>query len=143
MVTIPIHIHYLPDSPHLEITNYGGCVDLYNYNELCLKTGEKGFINFGVSMQLPEMYDALIFPRSSTFKRYGILLTNSVGYIDNSYNGTEDYWMACVYATRNITIPKGTRCFQFRLIEKQPSIDFIQENNLNNINRGGFGASGV
>lgn len=143
MVTIPIHIHYLPDSPHLEITNYGGCVDLYNYNELCLKTGEKGFINFGVSMQLPKMYDALIFPRSSTFKRYGILLTNSVGYIDNSYNGTEDYWMACVYATRDITIPKGTRCFQFRLIEKQPSIDFIQENNLNNINRGGFGASGV
>ena len=141
MVKIPIH--YLPGSPHLEITNYGGCVDLYNYEELCLKAGKKGFINFGISMKLPEEYDALILPRSSTFKRYGILLTNSVGYIDNSYNGTEDYWMACVYATRDITIPKGTRCFQFRLIKRQPNIDFVQQNSLNNTNRGGFGSSGV
>ena len=141
MVKIPIH--YLPGSPHLEITNYGGCVDLYNYEELCLKAGEKGFINFGISMKLPEEYDALILPRSSTFKRYGILLTNSVGYIDNSYNGTEDYWMACVYATKDITIPKGTRCFQFRLIKRQPDINFIQQNSLNSVNRGGFGSSGV
>ena len=141
MVKIPIH--YLPGSPHLEVTNYGGCVDLYNYEEVCLKAGEKGFINFGISMKLPEEYDALILPRSSTFKRYGILLTNSVGYIDNSYNGTEDYWMACVYATRDITIPKGTRCFQFRLIKRQPDINFIQQNSLNDVNRGGFGSSGV
>lgn len=141
MVKIPIH--YLPGSPHLEITSYGGCVDLYNYEELCLKAGEKGFINFGISMKLPEEYDALILPRSSTFKRYGILLTNSVGYIDNSYNGTEDYWMACVYATRDITIPKGTRCFQFRLIKRQPNIDFVQQDSLNDTNRGGFGSSGV
>ena len=141
MVKIPIH--YLPGSPHLEITSYGGCVDLYNYEELCLKAGEKGFINFGISMKLPEEYDALILPRSSTFKRYGILLTNSVGYINNSYNGTEDYWMACVYATRDITIPKGTRCFQFRLIKRQPNIDFVQQDSLNDTNRGGFGSSGV
>ena len=130
MVKIPIH--YLPGSPHLEITSYGGCVDLYNYEELCLKAGEKGFINFGISMKLPE-----------EFKRYGILITNSVGYIDNSYNGTEDYWMACVYATRDITIPKGTRCFQFRLIKRQPNIDFVQQDSLNDTNRGGFGSSGV
>lgn len=141
MVDIPIH--YLPGSPHLEIAPYGGCVDLYNYDELCLKAGERGFINFGISMKLPEGYDALIFPRSSTFNRYGILLTNSVGYIDNSYNGTDDYWKACVYATRDITIPRGTRCFQFRIIKKQPEINFIQRDNLNNINRGGFGSSGV
>ena len=140
---VEISIHYLPGSPHLEVTDYGGCVDLYNYEEICLKEGERGFINFGVSMKLPEGYDALIFPRSSTFKRYGILMTNSVGYIDNSYNGTDDYWKACVYATQDITIPKGTRCFQFRLIKKQPSIDFVQKDNLNSVNRGGFGSSGV
>jgi dUTP pyrophosphatase len=140
---VKIPIHYLPGSPHLEITDYGGCVDLYNYNELSLKAGEKGFINFGISMKLPEQYDALIFPRSSTFKRYGILLTNSVGYIDNSYNGTGDQWMACVYATKDIIIPKGTRCFQFRLIKRQPEIDFVQTDSLNSVNRGGYGSSGV
>ena len=140
MVKIPIH--YLPGSPHLEVTTYGGCIDLYNYNEVHLKAGEKGFINFGFSMKLPDGYDALIFPRSSTFSRYGILMTNSVGYIDNSYNGTEDYWKACIYATKDIDIPRGTRCFQFRLIKKQPSINFSQQESLNETNRGGFGASG-
>lgn len=140
---VEIQIHYLPGSPHLEVTHYGGCIDLYNYEEICLKEGERGFINFGLSMKLPEGYDALIFPRSSTFKRYGILMTNSVGYVDNSYNGTEDYWMACVYATRDITIPRGTRCFQFRIIKQQPQIDFIQQERLNEVNRGGFGSSGV
>lgn len=141
MVEIPIH--YLPGSPHLEVTTYGGCIDLYNYNEVHLKAGEKGFINFGFSMKLPDGYDALILPRSSTFSRYGILMTNSVGYIDNSYNGTEDYWKACIYATKDIDIPRGTRCFQFRLIKKQPSINFSQQENLNETNRGGFGSSGV
>jgi dUTP pyrophosphatase len=140
---VEVQIHYLPGSPHLEAKTYGGCIDLYNYDELCLKTGEKGFINFGLSMKLPEGYDALIFPRSSTFKRYGILMTNSVGYIDNSYNGTDDYWRACVYATRDIIIPKGTRCFQFRIIKQQPEINFVQRESLNPYNRGGFGSSGV
>ena len=140
---VEVQIHYLPGSPHLEITEYGGCIDLYNYEEVCLKEGERGFINFGFSMKLPKGYDALIFPRSSTFNRYGILMTNSVGYIDNSYNGTADYWKACIYATRNITIPRGTRCFQFRIIKQQPQINFIEQNSLNKNNRGGFGSSGV
>lgn len=140
---VEVLIHYLPGSPHLEVTTYGGCIDLYNYEDLTLKEGEHGFINFGFSMKLPEEYDALILPRSSTFKRYGILLTNSVGYIDNAYNGTEDYWMACVYATRDIYIPKGTRCFQFRLIKRQSELSFKEQLTLNSVNRGGYGSSGV
>ena len=75
-VDIPIKYH---SSPTLEQTEKGGCVDLYSVNEIMLHTGEWGFINLGVSMALPEGFDALILPRSSTFKRYGILLTNSIG----------------------------------------------------------------
>ena len=44
---------------------------------------------------------------------------------------------------KDITIPKGTRCFQFRLIKRQPNIDFVQQDSLNDTNRGGFGSSGV
>ena len=130
------------NSPTLEQIDKGGCIDLYNSNELVLKKGEFGFIDFGVAMRLPRGYDALIFPRSSTFKRWGVLLTNSVGYIDNSYCGTDDRWKVCVYATRDITIPAGTRCFQFRLIKTQPTINFYKVDRLNSINRDGFGSTG-
>ena len=138
-VEIPIKYH---GSPSLEQLEKGGCVDLYCRDEVVLKQGEYGFINLGVSMALPAGYDALILPRSSTFKRYGILLTNSVGYIDNSYRGNDDVWLACVYATRDITIPAGTRCFQFRLILSQPRIDFKPTEDLGHENRSGFGSTG-
>lgn len=131
------------NSPYkLEQIEKGGCVDLYNHNEIELKAGEWGMIDFGVSMQLPKGYDALIFPRSSTFKKWGILLTNSVGYIDNSYRGNEDIWMACVYATRDVKIPAGTRCFQFRLIKEQPKLNLEEVDNLEGEARGSFGSTG-
>lgn len=139
-VDIPIKYH---GSPALEQVKKGGCVDLYSRDELTLHKGEWGFMNLGVAMELPKGFDALILPRSSTFKRYGILLTNSVGYIDNAYNGNDDVWLVCVYATRDITIPAGTRCFQFRLIPTQPIIRFQETNDLHNEARGGFGSTGL
>lgn len=137
-----IFIKYWPHSPLLEQKETGGCIDLYNLNELCLRQGEMGTIHFGVAMDLGD-HDALIFPRSSTFQRYGILLTNSIGYIDSTYNGPDDEWLAKVYATRDITIPAGTRCFQFRLIEKQPKLNFILSDLTENSNRSGYGSTGV
>lgn len=139
---IPIKIKYHNCPYRLEMNEKGGCVDLYNNNDIKLFAGESAFIKFGISMELPPKYDALIFPRSSTYKKYGILLTNSVGYIDNSYNGNDDEWMACIYATRDVKIPRGTRCFQFRLIERQPQLSFIEVDSLENENRGGYGSTG-
>ena len=39
-------------------------------------------IPLGVCMELPKGYEAVIIPRSSTFKNYGLIQTNSVGLID-------------------------------------------------------------
>lgn len=141
---LQIKIRYINDNPFkLEINSKGGCIDLYNRNNIKLKKGEYTFIHFGVAMELPRGYDAIILPRSSTFKRYGLLLSNSVGYIDNSYCGDNDEWLGCVYATKDIDIPAGTRCFQFRLIKQQPLIEFKEVENLNNQDRSGFGSTGV
>ena len=137
-----LKIKYKDGAPALVQHDKGGCVDLYNYNDIELKAGEHGFIDFGIAMELPEGYDAIILPRSSTFKKYGILLTNSAGYIDNSYNGDNDYWLGCVYATRDISIPAGTRCFQFRLIKTQPSLHIVSVDSLGNDDRNGFGSTG-
>jgi dUTP pyrophosphatase len=93
-------------------------------------------------MQLPQGYEAHIAPRSSTFKNWGIIQVNSVGVIDESYCGDDDEWKMPVYATRDATIEKGDRICQFRIVEKQPMIEFNVVSHLDNENRGGFGSSG-
>ena len=93
-------------------------------------------------MKLPNGYEAHIAPRSSTFKRWGILQTNSVAVIDNSYCGDDDLWLYPVYATQPVVIPKGTRLCQFRIVEKQPKINFITVDKLGEENRGSFGSTG-
>ena len=42
-------------------------------------------IRLGVGMILPEGYEAHVAPRSSTYKNFGIIQTNSIGVIDHSY----------------------------------------------------------
>lgn len=141
MVEIPIR--YLSGSPVLEITEKGDWIDLYCYEDTTLHAGERTYISQGVSMALPEGYEAIVAPRSSTFKRWGVLQSNSIGVIDNSFRGNEDVWQFPAYATRDVTIPKGTRICQFRIQEKQPEINFTPVLDLNNESRGGLGSTGV
>lgn len=137
-----IDIKYLPDSPHLEMTDKGDWCDLYVYEDVTLHEGERAYISQGVAMKLPDGYEAILAPRSSTFKRYGILQTNSIGVIDNSFCGDDDVWQFPAYATRDITIPKGSRICQFRIQKKQPKLIFNEVDHLGE-SRGGLGSSGV
>lgn len=121
----------------------GDWLDLYTSEDVELKQGEYKEIPLGIAMELPTGYEAIIAPRSSTFKRYGCIEANSIGVIDEAYNGDEDYWCFPVYATKNITIPKGTRLCQFRIIEHQPDFVFLLEESLGNNNRGGLGSTGT
>ena len=93
-------------------------------------------------MELPAGYEAHIAPRSSTFKNYGILQTNGVGVVDQSYCGDGDQWHMPVYATRDVTIPQGARICQFRILENQPRLTFCQVERLEGPDRGGFGSTG-
>ena len=140
---LDIFIHYLPGSPALEMTDYGDWVDLYCYEDTDLLICESCYISQGISMALPEGYEAIMASRSSTFKRYGILQQNGIGVIDNMYRGTDDIWMFPAYATRDIHIDKGTRICQFRVQKKQPKLNFISMQSLGETNRNGFGSSGV
>ncbi len=106
-----------------------------------MKKGEFKLIHLGVAMELPEGYEAHIAPRSSTFKNFKILETNSVGVVDRSYCGPNDWWKMAVYATEDTTIEKGSRIAQFRIIENQPKLNFV-ESELTGQDRGGFGSTG-
>ena len=117
-------------------------IDLRSAEDVELKAGEFKLISLGVSMELPKGYEAHVVPRSSTFKTWGILQTNSMAVIDESYCGDNDIWRYPVYATRDTVIHKNDRICQFRIEKHQPAIMFEEVDTLRNDDRSGFGSTG-
>lgn len=118
-------------------------IDLRASEDVELKSGEFKLIPLGVAMELPKGYEAHIVPRSSTFKNFGIIQTNSMGVIDETYCGSNDQWMMPAYAIRDTVIHINDRICQFRIMEHQPHINFNSVYELGGVDRGGFGSSGV
>lgn len=117
-------------------------VDLRSAEDIELKAGEFKLIPLGIGMILPDGYEAHIVPRSSTFKNYGIIQTNHQGVIDNSYSGDNDQWFFPAYALRDTVIHKNDRICQFRIMEKMPTVEFVEVDKLNDVDRGGHGSTG-
>ncbi len=117
-------------------------IDLRASEEVELKAGDFKLIPLGVAMQIPQGYEGHLAPRSSTFKTWGLIQTNSVGVIDCSYCGDDDMWRMPVYATRDTVIHVNDRVAQFRIIENQPKIVFEEVERLGKDSRGGFGSTG-
>ena len=137
-----ITVQYLNDSvKRLSIEKKGDWIDMYAAETVELKQGEHKLIHLGVAMKLPEGYEAHLVPRSSTFKKWGIIQANHVGIIDNSYSGPEDWWKMSVIAMRDIVINKDDKICQFRIVERQPRIHFV-EGKMTDPSRGGFGSTG-
>lgn len=118
-------------------------IDLKSAENVKLNKGDFKLINLGFSLELPSGYEAHILPRSSTYKNHGIIQANSMGIIDNSYSGNEDYWMYPVIALRDTVIKKGDRICQFRIMKMMEKVRVRVVDTLNNPNRGGFGSTGV
>ena len=118
-------------------------IDLRSAEDIELKSGEFKLISLGISMQLPKGYEAHIVPRSSTYKNFGIIQTNHMGVVDETYCGNNDVWMMPVLAMRDTVIHKNDRICQFRIIEHQPVIEFEEVESLGNIDRGGIGSTGM
>ncbi len=135
--------YHVPDMPPLSpIDAKSDWIDLRAAERVEMKAGEFRIISLGVSMKLPEGYEAHLAPRSSTFLKYGILQTNSVGIIDNSYSGDNDIWGMPAYAVRDTVIEKGDRICQFRLMQKMEPVRFMEAEHLGSTDRGGFGSTG-
>ena len=118
-------------------------IDLRASEDVVLKKGEFKLIPLGIAMELPKGYEAHVVPRSSTFKNFGIIQTNSFGVIDNSYCGDSDQWYFPALAIRDTEIHKNDRICQFRIMKNQPVIEFDEVEHLEFGNRGGFGSTGI
>lgn len=138
-----IYIKYFcQDIDKIEKISKGDWIDLRAAAEIEFKAGEFKLIPLGVGMILPEGYEAHVAPRSSTYKNFGIIQTNSIGIIDNSYCGEKDEWKMAAYALRDTVIHKNDRICQFRIVEKQPEFEFVEVEHLKEESRGGFGSTG-
>lgn len=121
----------------------GDWIDLRAAEDVEMKKNDFKLVSLGVSMKLPEGYEAHIVPRSSTFKNWGVIQANHMGVIDNSYSGTNDIWKFPAIAMRDTKICKNDRICQFRIMKKQPALDFETVDILDETDRGGFGSSGT
>ena len=150
-----IRIKYFEGAKKLEKISKGDWIDLYANKDMFIPEGERAMIPLGVAMELPEGYEAHLAPRSSTFKTWGIIQTNSVGVVDHSFMGDNDQWHMPVYClmsksgmrdtdgriVRGTWIHKGDKIAQFRIMEIQPEISFEEVEVLGNDDRGGFGST--
>ena len=146
-----IKIKYFDNAKELNMIEKGNWCDLYANRDMFIPEGERAMIPLGVAMELPEGYEAHVVPRSSTFKTWGIIQTNHIGIIDNSYCGDNDQWFYPVYCLEpknfidnqyGTLIRKGDKIAQFRIIEVQPKLEFEKVELLGNKDRGGFGSTG-
>lgn len=147
-----IRIKYFDNAKNLEMIDKGNWCDLYANKDIFIPEGKRAMIPLGVAMELPEGYEAHLAPRSSTFKTWGIIQTNHVGVIDNSFCGDNDQWYMPVYCLEpknfidgkyGTLIKKGDKIAQFRIMEIQPKLEFEEVENLGNKTRGGFGSTGT
>jgi dUTP pyrophosphatase len=138
-----ITIQYLNDSvTRLKKIEKGDWIDLYAAHDYIIKKGDFCLIHLGVAMKLPSGYEAHLAPRSSTYSKFGIIQANHMGIIDNSYCGPSDWWyFPAIALEKDVEIKKGDKICQFRIMEKQPELKFV-EGKMTDINRGGFGSTG-
>ena len=118
-------------------------IDLRVAEDVVMKKGEFRLMRLGVAMELPQGYEAHVVPRSSTYKNFGLIQTNHMGVIDESYKGDADEWKWPALAMRDTEVHVGDRLCQFRIMKHQPQINFLEVDSLENEDRGGFGTSGT
>ena len=151
-----IRIKYFDNATKLKKITKGNWIDIYANKDIFVKRGERAMVPLGFALELPEGWEGHLAPRSSTFKTWGIIQTNSVGVVDDTYIGDNDQWHMPVYClqgkdiesengeeVKGTWIRKGDKIGQFRIMEVMPEIEFEEVESFGNKDRGGFGTTGT
>ncbi|MBU1032649.1 MAG: dUTP diphosphatase [Patescibacteria group bacterium] len=139
-------IHITKIRPNAVIPTYGtpnsGAFDLAAAETITIEPLSQGIVPTGLVMCIPEGHVMHVFPRSSTFQKFGIFLSNGVAVIDSDYCGPTDELMVMFYnpGDKPVTISSGTRIAQ-AIIYPRPKIEF-EEGAADGPSRGGFGSTG-
>ncbi|MGL5346502.1 MAG: dUTP diphosphatase [Peptostreptococcaceae bacterium] len=150
-----IRIKYFEGATKLNKIAKGNWIDVYSSKDVFIKEGDRGMVPLGFALELPTGWEGHLAPRSSTFKTWGVIQTNSVGVVDDTYIGDNDQWHMPVYCLqykdievidgveyRGTWVRKGDKIGQFRIMEVMPEIELEEVESFGNKDRGGFGSTG-
>ena len=156
-----------------KVIKKGDWVDLCSSQEIVLQAPQAGtlkghdvkhrdvvsdvtYIPLGVSMKLPEGYEAIMASRSSAAKKMGVMMANGIGIVDSSYCGDGDQWMYPAVTLRKTSISQNTRLCQFRIQLSQKAtvwqkikwlftsgIELVEVESLGTKDRCGLGSTGT
>jgi len=130
--------------PHYATAHAAG-VDLEAAVEapVTLKPGERQLIPTGLSIALPEGYEAQVRPRSGLAAKNGVTVLNSPGTIDADYRGEIKIILANL-GSETFTVERGMRVAQM-VVAPCTRVDFRAVESLDETARGsgGFGSTGV
>lgn len=147
-----IRVKYFDGATKLKKITKGNWIDVYANKDMFIEEGTRAMIPLGFALELPNGWEGHLAPRSSTFKTWGIIQTNSVGVVDDTYIGDNDQWHMPVYCLQGkdsvdgqlgTIIRKGDKIGQFRIMEVMPQIEFEEVDSFGNADRGGFGTTGI
>ena len=155
-----MRIKYFEGATKLEKITKGNWIDVYASKDVFVKENDRAMVPLGFALELPQGWEGHLAPRSSTFKSWGVIQTNHVGVVDDSYIGDNDQWHMPVYClqgkdviteevyedftkhTKGTWIRKGDKIGQFRIMEVMPEIEFEEVEMFGNADRGSFGTTG-
>lgn len=161
-----IRIKYFDGATKLEKIAKGNWIDVYARKDIFIPEGSRGMIPLGFALELPPGWEGHLAPRSSTFKSWGIIQTNSVGVVDDTYIGDNDEWHLPAFClvgqtveksgailsdgvtvtpveVKGTWIKKGDKIGQMRVMEVQPDFELEEVLEFGNADRGGFGTTGT
>ena len=141
-----VRIKYFDGATKIKKIEKGNWIDVYARKDVFVELNQRAMIPLGFALELPKGFEAHLAPRSSTFKTWGIIQTNSVGIIDDTYIGDNDEWHMPVFCLqekdeKGTLIKKGDKIAQFRIMEVMPNFDFVEVESFGNEDRGGFGST--
>lgn len=96
----------------------------------------------GFALELPKSKELHLLPRSGTFRKHGLLLTNSEGIGDDTFIGDNDEYLAMMYATRDASVSINDRLIQMKIEDAMPQYNFVEVESFGNEDRGGYGSTG-
>ena len=118
--------------------------DFLAREDTTIESGQIGLVPSNTIIKCPDGLALLILPRSSTYRKTGLVFPHSIGLIDQDYCGPEDEIMIQLVNPRNhaVTVNKGDKIAQ-GLFVQSPQVSFVEveKDFLGKDSRGGFGST--
>lgn len=122
----------------------GACAfDLHTIEPGVVQPGEMGKFRTGLIIKVPEGHTLFLSSRSSTPRKFGLMVPHAIGIIDQDYCGPEDELLIVVYnfSDTPAEVAKGDRLVQGTILPIVRA-SFNEVTKMDGASRGGYGSTG-